>query len=102
MIIIGIDPGSARIGFGIISKNKEIKLIDYGVIEHTNSASSAKSSQNTNAPTQIKLTDSIPHIAKEISNLIKKYRPELVGIEKIYFAKKDHVFSFYNLTLLLS
>ncbi|MEK7478367.1 MAG: crossover junction endodeoxyribonuclease RuvC, partial [Patescibacteria group bacterium] len=34
MIILGIDPGTTRIGFGVISeKSGKLSLIDYGVIE---------------------------------------------------------------------
>ncbi len=33
MIILGIDPGTAIIGFGVIKKNRELKLINYGCIK---------------------------------------------------------------------
>lgn len=71
MIILGIDPGSTRIGFGIISGNKNLELIDYGVIEVKRKETALL----------------LEEIAKKISALIKKYKPALAGIEKIYFAK---------------
>ena len=74
MIILGIDPGSTRIGFGIISKDKEIKLIDYGVIEYSRKPGTG-------------FSDLVFEITKNLGKIIKKYRPELVGIEKIYFSK---------------
>lgn len=73
MIILGIDPGSIRIGYGIINclKNKKLELIDYGVIE---------------LPRQ--KTDSlILKISEEIDKIIRKHNPDIAGIEKIYFTK---------------
>ena len=71
MKILGIDPGSIRVGYGIISGNKKLLLVDYGVIEAERKKSDAL----------------ISEIAGKISELIKKYKPDLVGIEKIYFSK---------------
>lgn len=73
MIILGIDPGTTRIGFGFISEeNKTLKLIDYGVIE-------GKSKEKT--------AESISANCKKLAALIKKYKPEIAGIEKIFFSK---------------
>ena len=73
MIIIGIDPGTTRIGFGIISeKSGKLSLIDYGVIE--------------SKPKQ-EISVSILENCKKLSKIIKKYKPKIAGIEKIFFAK---------------
>jgi crossover junction endodeoxyribonuclease RuvC len=73
MIILGIDPGTTRIGFGIISEEgKKLSLIDYGVIESAPKQEAAKS---------------IPENCKKLAIIIKKYKPEIAGIEKLYFAK---------------
>jgi len=71
MTILGIDPGSTRIGFGVISSNKNLELIDYGVIEVKRKDTA----------------DLIQEIADKLSLIIKKYKPDLAGIEKIYFSK---------------
>lgn len=71
MIILGIDPGSTRIGYGVISGPKKLKLIDYGTID------------NKREEVGKLLSD----ISNEVSGLIKKHSPDLVGIEKIYFSK---------------
>lgn len=68
MKILGIDPGTNRIGYGLIEKNGELKLIDYGVIE-------------------IKKKSSVLEMTKRFSNILKKFRPDLAAIEKIYFSK---------------
>lgn len=73
MTIIGIDPGTTRIGFGIISEEKgKLKLIDYGIIE-------GRSKQE--------ISVCVLENCKKLSTIIKKYKPEVAGIEKIFFAK---------------
>ena len=73
MIILGIDPGTTRIGFGIISEiSGKLNLIDYGVIE-------SESKQE--------ISVCILGNCKKLSKIIKKYKPEVAGIEKIFFAK---------------
>ena len=69
---MGIDPGSTRIGYGIIKMNgNNLFLINYGVIEIKRKETSQL----------------ILEAAERISKLIKKYRPAVIGIEKIYFSK---------------
>lgn len=72
MIILGIDPGSARIGYGVIDADKRLQLIDYGTIENTEQSDYAQ------------LTI---QVAEKISGLLDKYCPALAGIEKLYFVK---------------
>ena len=73
MIILGIDPGTTRIGFGVLSEeNKKLKLLDYGVIE-------GKSKE--------KPAESISANCKKLAQIIKKYKPDIAGIEKIFFSK---------------
>lgn len=73
MIILGIDPGTTRIGFGVISEeNGKLKLIDYGVIE-------GRSKQE--------ISVCVLENCQKLSKIIKKYKPEVAGIEKIFFAK---------------
>ncbi len=76
MKILGIDPGSTRIGYGIIETSpgragRDLSLIDYGVIEIKR-----KESKNL-----------VAEAAAALSKLLKKHLPDLVGIEKLYFAK---------------
>lgn len=73
MIILGIDPGTATTGFGIIeqSKNKtQHQILEFGVI----STSKLDSDEE-----RLKI------LYQDISVLIKKYKPEKVGIEKLFF-----------------
>lgn len=71
MRIIGIDPGTAIVGFSILdNKNGETQLVDYGCIR-----TAAGLPQN----------ERLQQIAKDIDTLIKKYKPEKAAIEKLYF-----------------
>lgn len=73
MIILGIDSGLARTGFGIIEADKKnLKAIDYGCIS---------------TGSKIPLTKRLKRLFLDIKNLIKKYRPDLIVIEELFFAK---------------
>lgn len=74
MRTLGIDPGLAIIGFGIVDKtdNNLIKVVDYGVI--TTSKSMA-------------FPDRLNQIYSCITTLIKKYKPDAVAIEELFFNK---------------
>lgn len=71
MIILGIDPGTAITGYGVIDFTKgNVKLIDYGCIL-------TKSTE--------KLEYRLEIIHRELSDLIKKYSPEEVAVEELFF-----------------
>lgn len=72
-IILGMDPGTTIMGYGIILiKDKEIKLLQYGVI---------KLSKYTNHA--IKLSK----IFERVLQLIEEYHPDEVAIEAPFFGK---------------
>lgn len=72
MKILGIDPGTSRIGYGLIDGNTS-RLIRYGVIE-------AKEKD---------LTGKIANLTVQFRALLTEAAPELVAIEKLYFAKNQ-------------
>jgi crossover junction endodeoxyribonuclease RuvC len=73
-IILGIDPGIADTGFGVIQKNDhgKIKCLDYGSVK-------------TAAKTP--LTDRLEILNKALENIIKKYKPDLISVEELFFCK---------------
>jgi len=72
MIILGIDPGSTRAGYGLVKKEKHgLKFIRAGLLK----ISSKDKAQ--------RLVD----LEKSFSELLKKTRPDLVALEKLYFVK---------------
>ena len=70
MIILGIDPGTANTGYGIVSDDKELKYIGHGVI---------KTSPKDNPGERLR------QINNQLSSVIKKYQPDILAIEEIYF-----------------
>lgn len=74
MRILGIDPGTGILGFGVIEiddKNKA-KLIDGGVI---------RTPKNEDASVRL-LT-----IYNELTDLIKELKPDAMSVEKLFFAQ---------------
>ncbi|MBU1202581.1 crossover junction endodeoxyribonuclease RuvC [Patescibacteria group bacterium] len=72
-IILGLDPGIADTGFGVISKNgNQLKFLTTGSIQ---------------TDKRKKLPERLDDIYKEVSKLIKKYKPDIIAVEKLYFAK---------------
>ena len=79
MIIIGIDPGLARVGYGIIEINKEDKfLLDCGIIE---------TSKNR------KEEDRLHEIYQDLRALINKWKPKYAAVEKFFFYKSSTTIS---------
>ena len=71
MIILGIDPGLAIVGFGVIEKGKfNTEVLDYGVIT---------------TPKDDTLPIRLEKIYKGMCALIDKYNPEHVAIEELFF-----------------
>jgi len=72
MIILGIDPGSVRVGYGAIKKEGD-KLIHLqsGLLD---------------IPQDSK-ENQLVALEKSLQNLITKIKPNLIGVEKLYFAK---------------
>lgn len=73
-IILGIDPGIADTGFGVILKDAQgkIKCLDYGSVK-------------TAAKTP--LTDRLEILSQALGNIIKKYEPDLISVEELFFCK---------------
>lgn len=74
MIVIGIDPGNARTGYGIITEDQysKLKALDYGVIN-----------TEPDLPTEIRLLQ----IYKGLQQIIHTYRPDNAAVEKLFFQK---------------
>lgn len=73
-IILGIDPGFGRVGYGIIKKDLKLgwKMLSVGCIE-----TSAKKS----------FVERISQIHEELARIIKKYKPTRMAVEELFFFK---------------
>ena len=73
MIVIGIDPGVARLGYGVIKVDKGvITPLCYGCIETTAGRRQA---------------ERLLEIYTEITALFARYPPDSLAIEKLFFSK---------------
>ena len=73
MRIIGIDPGTGRLGFGVVdSKAGKLSLVDAGII-----------TTPAHTPTPIRLED----IYTSLTQIIADTKPSMMAIEKLFFAR---------------
>ncbi len=73
MIVLGIDPGIGRTGWGVILKNgNSTKPLAYGCIE-----------TEVGMPIERRLQI----LRAELVKIIKQYKPESMGIEELFFNK---------------
>ncbi len=74
MIALGIDPGTRRVGYGIVEGNgRGVSFVAAGILK-------------VEGPTD---AAALEEIKKGLDELIVKYKPDAVGIEKLFFAKNQ-------------
>ena len=73
MIVLGIDPGTAALGYGIIeSRSGRLRMIDGGCLETKPDAS---------LPTRLLAIHTL------LDELIALHKPDLVAVERLFFSK---------------
>ncbi|HZH05183.1 MAG TPA: crossover junction endodeoxyribonuclease RuvC [Lautropia sp.] len=72
MIALGFDPGTARLGYGVISSEPDPRAIDYGII-----------ATDAGLPMARRLVE----IHEAVTELIQVYRPDAVAVERLFFAQ---------------
>ncbi|MFH1225787.1 MAG: crossover junction endodeoxyribonuclease RuvC [bacterium] len=72
MIILGIDPGLADTGYGVLIKDRELKYLTHGSIK---------------TKAGLAMADRLRIIYRELKSIIKKYSPEVIAVEKLFFCK---------------
>ena len=71
MIVLGIDPGIAIVGYGVVhSVNDKLTHISHGVIR-----------TDANLPFEFRLLE----IYNDLSLIIEKFKPDCVAIEELFF-----------------
>ncbi len=71
MRILGIDPGLAIVGWGVIDKDRNgIKVVDYGVVT---------TDKDTPFPIRLK------QVYNGVSRLIELHKPDAVAMEELFF-----------------
>ena len=72
MTILGIDPGTAIIGYGLVTSGKKPECIDYGVIE---------------TPKIKTKGERLCLLEEEMEKLLDEHSPDVVAVESLFFAK---------------
>ena len=75
MRVLGIDPGFALVGFGVVEENNgQLKAIDYGVIS---------------TPKEESFSTRLAMIYKGMCDLIDTYKPDAIAVEELFFFKNQ-------------
>ncbi len=74
MIILGIDPGIATMGYGVVDKDKNgnCRAVDYGVVV---------------TPKEETLPVRLAMLEEGVGKIIDKFSPEEVALEELFFTK---------------
>lgn len=73
MIILGVDPGTAITGYGVLqSDGDDLKVVDYGAIT---------------TPADWLMPRRLQHIYAELTTLIARHQPTDAAVEKLFFSK---------------
>lgn len=73
MIILGIDPGTASLGYGIVERTGgSLRAVDYGCV-----------TTSPDAP----LPERLRHIHSTVAELIETHHPDLVAVERLFFSR---------------
>ena len=76
MRILGIDPGLARVGYGVIETSRsELRMLDCGIIRTDPGRSDG---------------DRMVEIAKDLRQLIRAWDPEQAAVEKFFFYRSSN------------
>lgn len=72
MKILGIDPGSGIIGFGVVEKGRKTKMIDAGVIRTTIGDNDSSR---------------LVEVYEGMKELIEEFKPDVAAVEKLFFVQ---------------
>jgi crossover junction endodeoxyribonuclease RuvC len=72
VITLGVDPGTALLGYGIISGEDEPALVTYGVVETTSAQT---------------MPQRLVRLYEAVWELIRLHAPDVLAIEQLFFAR---------------
>jgi crossover junction endodeoxyribonuclease RuvC len=71
LIVLGIDPGTARTGYGLVLRDgHRLDVLDYGCLE---------------TPSTMVLPQRLLLIEQGMASLIDSHKPDIVAVERIFF-----------------
>jgi crossover junction endodeoxyribonuclease RuvC len=73
MIVLGIDPGTASMGYGVIERTgANLRAVDYGCLE---------------TPPEQTLPERLLTLHAGMTELLEMHRPSLVAVERLFFSR---------------
>lgn len=74
MLILGIDPGTATTGYGLVRQidGRQVELVDYGVIR---------------TPSRQPMAERLKHLYHELTDVIATHRPDEAAVEELFFSR---------------
>src|SRR6476646_6295285 len=77
MLILGLDPGSHRTGSGLIeSRGGRLRALSFGVFQ---------------PPRETPFLERLPHLARQLEDLLRQSRPDAVAAEDVFLARNTRV-----------
>ena len=72
MVVIGIDPGTARTGYGVVSQGQDgsLQMLAYGVIE---------------TPAKSEMPQRLLQLFQELNSILLLHQPADAAVEKLFF-----------------
>lgn len=74
MLVVGVDPGTATTGYGLVRENDDgsLAVVDYGVI---------------NTPADLPMPQRLLILHKRLQEIIHLHRPDSGAVEKLFFQR---------------
>jgi len=73
VLVVGIDPGVATTGYGVVKDTREgVCLVDYGVVT---------------TPPKMPIAERLLVLHQELEKIIQLHRPESAAVEKLFFQR---------------
>lgn len=72
MITLGIDPGTARLGYGVVVSGEDANALAYGVVE---------------TPRGMPMAERLVVLFDAVERLIGEHAPDILAVEQLFFAR---------------
>lgn len=72
MRVLGLDPGTARLGWGVIEGEEEPRLVGCGTLT---------------TPANLPLATRLAQLFSELQTIVTQFRPEAAALEEIFFSR---------------
>ena len=75
MLVLGIDPGTIRMGYGLVEEKGQVVAVDWGVIA---------------LPPSLPLEERLFQLYSHVMNMISIWQPDAVAVEEPFLGKGEH------------